>query len=67
MLIVDVCKHVTCDIKGIISYMAAKEVGKMALMVIDKPDDSSTQTKPQLRVLDEDTYLEVGYYNVYTT
>jgi len=39
--------------------MAMKEVGKMAVMVVDKPDDSSSQTKPQLRVLDEDTYLEV--------
>jgi len=39
--------------------MAANEIGKMALMVVDKPVDSITQTKPQQRVLDEDTYLEV--------
>ena len=41
------------------SYMATAEVGKMALMVVDKPPDTSMQTKPQQRVLDEDTYLEV--------
>jgi len=40
--------------------MAKKEVDKMALMVVDKPDDSSTRTKP-LHVLDEDTYLEVVF------
>jgi len=41
--------------------MATQEIGKMALMLVDKPDDSNTQTKPQQRVLDEDTYLEVRY------
>jgi len=40
--------------------MAAKEVGKMALMVVDNPHGSDTETKRQLRVLDEDAYLEVG-------
>ena len=46
-------------IADLISYMAVEEVGKMALMVVDKPYDSGTETKRQLRVLDEDTYLEV--------
>ena len=46
-------------IADLISYMAVEEVGKMALMVVDKPHDSGTETKRQLRVLDEDTYLEV--------
>ena len=44
--------------------MATKEVAKMTLMVVDKPRESSTQTKPQQRVLDEDTYLEVSKIRV---
>jgi len=39
--------------------MAAKEDEKMALILVDKPDDTSTHTKRELHVLDEDTYLEV--------
>jgi len=40
--------------------MAIQEVGKMALtLVVDKPDDSSAKIKPHMRVLDEETYLEV--------
>ena len=39
--------------------MAAKEADKMALMVAEKPHSSNVETKRQLRVLDEDTYLEV--------
>jgi len=39
--------------------MDTKETGKMALMVVNKPDVTSVQTKPQMNVLDEDTYLEV--------
>jgi len=46
--------------------MALKEVGKMALtLVVDKPDARRAQTKPQMHVLDEETYLEVGAYCVY--
>jgi len=39
----------------------------MALMVVDKPPDTSTQTKPQQRVLDEDTYIEVRHTRIRRT
>jgi len=48
------------NFEGNISFMAKKEVGMMAIMTVDKSDDSNTLKKPQQRVLDEDTYLEVG-------
>lgn len=46
--------------------MGEKEIAKMALVAVDKPNDSSTHVKLQQRILDEDAYLEVCWNQHYT-